>query len=113
MACQGRRDAARCISRVVTLPRPPKNAHCCAQAGARSQIEILRKQPSHTLSRCGSDHAEPRNAAHGAAELAASVFWGSCGVMRAQGGHWLDYDSVALAVLAIGLGIVVLVALTI
>jgi hypothetical protein len=33
--------------------------------------------------------------------------------MRAQGRHWLDYDSVALAVLAIGLGIVMLVALTI
>ena len=45
--------------------------------------------------------------------MAASVFWGSCGVMRVQGGHWLDYDSVALAVLAIGLAIVMLVALTI
>jgi hypothetical protein len=33
--------------------------------------------------------------------------------MRTQGGHWLDYDSVALAVLAIGLGIVVLIALMI
>jgi hypothetical protein len=33
--------------------------------------------------------------------------------MRAQGGHWLDYDPVALAVLVIGIGIVTLVALSI
>jgi hypothetical protein len=32
--------------------------------------------------------------------------------MRIQGGHWLDYDSIALAVLVIGIGIVMLVALS-
>ena len=33
--------------------------------------------------------------------------------MRVQGGHWLDYDAIALAVLVIGLGAVMLLALTI
>jgi hypothetical protein len=33
--------------------------------------------------------------------------------MRIQDGHWLDYDSIALAVLVIGIGIVMLVALSI
>jgi hypothetical protein len=33
--------------------------------------------------------------------------------MRVQGGHWLDYNPIALAVLVIGLGIVMLVALSI
>jgi hypothetical protein len=33
--------------------------------------------------------------------------------MRVQGGHWLDYDSVTVAVLVIGIGIVMLVALSI
>jgi hypothetical protein len=33
--------------------------------------------------------------------------------MRAQGGHWLDYDAIALAVLVIGIGAVMLLALTI
>ena len=34
-------------------------------------------------------------------------------VMRVQRGHWLDYDPVALAALVIGIGIVMLVALSI
>ena len=33
--------------------------------------------------------------------------------MRVQGGHWLDYDAIALAVLIIGIGAVMLLALTI
>jgi hypothetical protein len=33
--------------------------------------------------------------------------------MRVQGGHWLEHDSIALAVLVIGIGIVMLVALSI
>jgi hypothetical protein len=33
--------------------------------------------------------------------------------MRAQGGHWLDYDPIALVVLVIGIGIVALLALSI
>ena len=33
--------------------------------------------------------------------------------MRAQGGHWLDYDPGALVVLVIGIGIVALLALSI
>jgi hypothetical protein len=33
--------------------------------------------------------------------------------MRVQGGHWLDYDAIALAVLVIGIGAVLLLALTI
>jgi hypothetical protein len=33
--------------------------------------------------------------------------------MRVHGGHWLDYDPVALAVLVIGIGIVALLALSI
>jgi hypothetical protein len=33
--------------------------------------------------------------------------------MRVQGGHWLDYDAIALAVLVIGIGAVMLLALTI
>ena len=32
--------------------------------------------------------------------------------MRAHGGHWLDYDSIALAVLLTGISIVVLLALS-
>jgi hypothetical protein len=35
-----------------------------------------------------------------------------CGVMRIQDGHWLDHDFIALAVLVIGIGIVMLVALS-
>jgi hypothetical protein len=30
-----------------------------------------------------------------------------------QGGHWLDYDPIALAVLIIGIGVVTLLALSI
>jgi hypothetical protein len=37
--------------------------------------------------------------------------WGN--IMRVQSRHWLDYDSVTLAVLLIGMGIVELVALSI
>jgi hypothetical protein len=33
--------------------------------------------------------------------------------MRARGGHWLDYDPVALAILVIGIGIVALLAVSI
>jgi hypothetical protein len=33
--------------------------------------------------------------------------------MRVQGGHWLDYDHIALVVLVMGIGIVMLVALSI
>jgi hypothetical protein len=33
--------------------------------------------------------------------------------MRVQGGHWLDYDPIALAVLLFGIGTVLLVALNI
>jgi hypothetical protein len=33
--------------------------------------------------------------------------------MRAQGGHWLDYDPIALAVLVLGIAIVTLLALII
>jgi hypothetical protein len=33
--------------------------------------------------------------------------------MRVQGRHWLDYDPVAIAALIIGIGIVMLVALSI
>jgi hypothetical protein len=33
--------------------------------------------------------------------------------MHVQGGHWLDYDHIALAVLVMGIGIVMLVALSI
>jgi hypothetical protein len=32
--------------------------------------------------------------------------------MRIQDGHWLDHDFIALAVLVIGIGIVMLVALS-
>ena len=33
--------------------------------------------------------------------------------MRAQGGHWLDYDPVALVVLILGIGAVALLTLSI
>jgi hypothetical protein len=33
--------------------------------------------------------------------------------MRVQGGHWLDCDPIALAVLIIGIGVVTLLALSI
>ena len=33
--------------------------------------------------------------------------------MRVQGGRWLDHDSIALAVLVIGIGVVMLLALSI
>jgi hypothetical protein len=33
--------------------------------------------------------------------------------MRVQGGHWLEYDPIALAVLIIGIGVVTLLALSI
>jgi hypothetical protein len=35
------------------------------------------------------------------------------GVVRLQNKHWLDYDHIALAVLIMGLGIVILAALSI
>jgi hypothetical protein len=64
------------------------------------------------------DYAAPVTLNHGmpprgAAAMAASAISGLSGVMRVQGGHWLDYDSIALAVLVIGIGIVMLVALSI
>jgi hypothetical protein len=40
-------------------------------------------------------------------------FKGKGGVMRVLGGHWLDYDPIALVVLVIGIGIVALLALSI
>jgi hypothetical protein len=33
--------------------------------------------------------------------------------MRVQGGHWLDHDPIAVAVLVIGIGVVMLLALSI
>ena len=47
--------------------------------------------------------------------MAASVIlvlW-CCVVMRFRGAHWLDYDPVALTALVVGIGIVMLVALSI
>ena len=44
--------------------------------------------------------------------MAASAISG-CGVMRIQGEHWLEYDSIALGALIIGIGMVMLVALSI
>jgi hypothetical protein len=44
--------------------------------------------------------------------MAASAFRID-GVMRVQGGHWLDHDSTALAVLIIGISVVILLALSI
>jgi hypothetical protein len=49
---------------------------------------------------------------NGAAAMAASAFRID-GVMRVQGGHWLDHDSTALAVLIIGISVVMLLALSI
>jgi hypothetical protein len=43
----------------------------------------------------------------------ASAISGFVYEMRVQGRHWLDYDSVALAVLVIGIGIVMLLALSV
>jgi hypothetical protein len=43
--------------------------------------------------------------------MVASAISGFVYEMRVQGRHWLDYDSVALAVLVIGIGIVMLLAL--
>jgi hypothetical protein len=40
-------------------------------------------------------------------------FGDESGVMRVRGAHWLDYDSVAVAVLVAGIGIVLLAALSI
>src|SRR5271166_2835452 len=52
----------------------------CEKAGPRNLIEtpveILRKQPAASMQWCGSGHAEPRNAAHGAAAMAASAISG-------------------------------------
>jgi hypothetical protein len=42
--------------------------------------------------------------------MAASAISRLSSVMRPQGRHWLDYDSIALAVPVIGIGIVMLVA---
>jgi hypothetical protein len=61
----------------------------------------------------GSGHAKPRNAAHGAVSMAASAISGLMWRHAVQGGHWLDHDPIALAVLVIGIGIVVLFALSI
>jgi hypothetical protein len=44
--------------------------------------------------------------------MAASAILYCC-IMRVHGRHWLDYDSMAVAVLVIGIAIVMLVALSI
>jgi hypothetical protein len=79
----------------------------------RNAIEILRKQRGARIAKNGgSGHAEPRRCCQQGRRKAVSVVFGG-GVMRVQRGHWLDYDPVALAVLVIGIGIVMLVALSI
>jgi len=60
----------------------------------------------------GSGHAEPRRCCQQGRREAASVVFGG-GVMRLQGGHWLEYDPIALVALIIGIGFVMLVALNI
>ncbi len=54
---------------------------------------------------------------HGAAKRGRHngglCYFGERGVMRLLGAHWLDYDAVAVAVLAAGIGIVLLGALSI
>ena len=45
--------------------------------------------------------------------MVASAISGFVYEMRVQGRHWLDYDLVALAVLVIGIGIVMLLALSV
>src|SRR6476646_10283502 len=47
------------------------------KAGPRNLIEILRKQPAASLRARGSGHAEPWNAAQGAAAMVASAIFGS------------------------------------
>jgi len=58
----------------------------------------------------GSGHAEPRMLPTGAVANDGLCYFG-IGVMRVQGGHWLDYDAIALAALVIGIRIVMLVVL--
>ena len=53
------------------------------------------------------NHGLPPGAAHNG----GLYYLGECGVMR--GAHWLDYDAVAVAVLAAGMGFVLLAALSI
>jgi hypothetical protein len=79
------------------------------KAGPRNLIEILRKQRLPAYDYGGSGHAEPRNAAHGAVSMAASAISG----LMWRHACTIDHDPIALAVLVIGIGIVVLFALSI
>ena len=56
------------------------------------------------------NHGPPPGAAHNG----GLYYLGECGVMRVLlGAHWLDYDAIAVAVLAAGMGFVLLGALSI
>jgi hypothetical protein len=77
----------------------------------RNQIETRWKQQTATVISAAPlplNHGVPPM---GAAAMAASIIIG-CGVMRVLR-HWLEYDTMALAALAIGIGAVILLALSI
>ena len=59
----------------------------------------------------GSGHAEPRKPLRRPLQSRPLLF--GDGAVRLQNEHWLDYGHIALAVLVMGLGIVMLAALSI
>jgi hypothetical protein len=85
-----------------------------AKSSPRNLIEILRKQSAAS----GTVTAAPVTLNHGMPPRGPPQWWPllfreSGGEMRVQGGRWLDHDSIALAVLVIGIGVVMLFALSI
>jgi hypothetical protein len=67
------------------------------------------------LKYCGNERAltlkaVPVTSSPGTLPFLIRIEWD---IMRVQGGHWLDYDPIALAALLFGIGTVLLVALNI
>ena len=83
-----------------------------AKIEARSLIEIPRKQSAATVRLLGAPVTLNRGSRSGGRCNRGLCYFGD-GAVRLQNEHWLDYDHVALAVLVMGLGIVMLAALSI
>ena len=73
---------------------------------------MIRIRPMKAKAIIGESHHPPSTSGRNKSGACELIFQARR-VMRAYSGHWLDYDPVALVILVVGVGAVVLLALSI
>ena len=98
------------------VPWPEKRAaqvNRWAGGGRTRDDGLLRaRHDSHQTNEGESHHPRPSTSGRNKSGACEFIFQARR-VMRVYSGHWLDYDPVALVILVVGIGAVVLLALSI